>query len=216
MNDPASLSPTDTPLWDSIQRAVGKPFPGMSITPQLVVGFTDAGCTATWGQSPMAPGCSARRCHPGTSAHDSMETTNKSSKVSSCQRTFGSMSPKISSADNQHELVAERSPRPSRKSFHEWLTIQWRRWESNPRPPACKASALAELHLALEKTIDERRAVWDLIVFQRNGVRVTFIFGSYSATSTSVRSATCARSATRHDSPAHKTLTSPTFHIEGR
>ena len=42
MDDPASMSPTDTPLWDALQRAVGKPFPSVPITPQLIVGFTDA------------------------------------------------------------------------------------------------------------------------------------------------------------------------------
>lgn len=42
MNDPASISQIDTPLWDSLQRAVGKPFPSSRLDPQLIVGFTDA------------------------------------------------------------------------------------------------------------------------------------------------------------------------------
>ncbi len=42
MNDQASISRVDTPLWDSLQRAVGEPFPTARLTPQLVVGFTDA------------------------------------------------------------------------------------------------------------------------------------------------------------------------------
>lgn len=42
MNDMATASPTDTPLWDALQRAVAKPFPGARLTPQLLVGFTDA------------------------------------------------------------------------------------------------------------------------------------------------------------------------------
>jgi acetylornithine deacetylase/succinyl-diaminopimelate desuccinylase-like protein len=42
MNDQASTSRTDTPLWDSLQRAVNVPFPTARLTPQLVVGFTDA------------------------------------------------------------------------------------------------------------------------------------------------------------------------------
>ena len=42
MNDPASISRTDTPLWDVLQRAVEGPFPGARLTPQMVVGFTDA------------------------------------------------------------------------------------------------------------------------------------------------------------------------------
>ncbi|MEQ8842216.1 MAG: M20/M25/M40 family metallo-hydrolase [Acidimicrobiales bacterium] len=42
MNDPASISPTDTPLWHSLQRAVAKPFPGARLAPQFIVGFTDS------------------------------------------------------------------------------------------------------------------------------------------------------------------------------
>jgi acetylornithine deacetylase/succinyl-diaminopimelate desuccinylase-like protein len=42
MNDPASTSPIDTPLWESLQRAVEKPFPGALLAPQFVVGFTDS------------------------------------------------------------------------------------------------------------------------------------------------------------------------------
>ncbi len=42
MNDVASISRTDTPLWDSIERAVNTPFPTARLTPQMVVGFTDA------------------------------------------------------------------------------------------------------------------------------------------------------------------------------
>jgi acetylornithine deacetylase/succinyl-diaminopimelate desuccinylase-like protein len=42
MNDPATISPADTPLWDSLQRGIAKPFPTSRLTQQLVVGFTDA------------------------------------------------------------------------------------------------------------------------------------------------------------------------------
>ncbi len=42
MNDPASTSPVGTPLWDALTRAVNRPFPTARLTPQLVVGFTDA------------------------------------------------------------------------------------------------------------------------------------------------------------------------------
>ena len=42
MNDPASISRTDTPLWDSLARSIAKPFPTARPTPQLVVGFTDS------------------------------------------------------------------------------------------------------------------------------------------------------------------------------
>jgi acetylornithine deacetylase/succinyl-diaminopimelate desuccinylase-like protein len=42
LNDPASISRIDTPLWDTLQRAVTVPFPGARLSPQFTVGFTDA------------------------------------------------------------------------------------------------------------------------------------------------------------------------------
>ncbi|MEO1056252.1 MAG: M20/M25/M40 family metallo-hydrolase [Actinomycetota bacterium] len=42
MNDPSSMSRIDTPLWDSLARAISSPFPTARPTPQMVVGFTDA------------------------------------------------------------------------------------------------------------------------------------------------------------------------------
>ena len=42
MNDPASISRVDTPLWDALARSIAKPFPTARPTPQLVVGFTDS------------------------------------------------------------------------------------------------------------------------------------------------------------------------------
>ena len=42
MNDRASISRVDTPLWDSLQKAVSKPFPNAQLRPGLSVGFTDA------------------------------------------------------------------------------------------------------------------------------------------------------------------------------
>ena len=42
MNDPASISRTDNPLWESLHGAVTKPFPGARLSPQMTVGFTDA------------------------------------------------------------------------------------------------------------------------------------------------------------------------------
>jgi acetylornithine deacetylase/succinyl-diaminopimelate desuccinylase-like protein len=42
MNDPASISRTDTPLWDALQRAVNVPFPDARLNPQFSVGFTDS------------------------------------------------------------------------------------------------------------------------------------------------------------------------------
>ena len=42
MDDRASISRTDNPLWDALARAVNGPFPTARLSPQLSVGFTDA------------------------------------------------------------------------------------------------------------------------------------------------------------------------------
>ncbi|MDJ0771490.1 MAG: M20/M25/M40 family metallo-hydrolase [Ilumatobacter sp.] len=42
MDDPASMSRIDTPLWDSLQRAIGVPFPDARLNPQFIGGFTDS------------------------------------------------------------------------------------------------------------------------------------------------------------------------------
>jgi len=42
INDPASISRTETPLWDAMQKAVSVPFPGARLNPSFSVGFTDA------------------------------------------------------------------------------------------------------------------------------------------------------------------------------
>ena len=42
IDDAATISPTSTPLWDSLQRSVARPFPAASLLPSLTVGFTDA------------------------------------------------------------------------------------------------------------------------------------------------------------------------------
>ncbi|MEO5899463.1 MAG: M20/M25/M40 family metallo-hydrolase, partial [Ilumatobacteraceae bacterium] len=42
MDDPATISPTATPLWDALQRAIARPFPTSRLTPEIVVGFTDS------------------------------------------------------------------------------------------------------------------------------------------------------------------------------
>lgn len=41
INDPASISRTDTPLWDSLQKAVAHHFPAARLNPAMSVGFTD-------------------------------------------------------------------------------------------------------------------------------------------------------------------------------
>jgi acetylornithine deacetylase/succinyl-diaminopimelate desuccinylase-like protein len=39
---PASVSPTDTPLWDVLRRVVNAHYPGARLLPRMIVGFTDA------------------------------------------------------------------------------------------------------------------------------------------------------------------------------
>ncbi|MBM3222477.1 MAG: M20/M25/M40 family metallo-hydrolase [Candidatus Tectomicrobia bacterium] len=39
---PASVSPTETPLWDVLGRVVGHHYPGARLLPRLLVGFTDS------------------------------------------------------------------------------------------------------------------------------------------------------------------------------
>jgi acetylornithine deacetylase/succinyl-diaminopimelate desuccinylase-like protein len=39
---PASVSPTDTPLWDVLRRVVSAHYPGARLLPRMIVGFTDA------------------------------------------------------------------------------------------------------------------------------------------------------------------------------
>jgi len=42
INDASSASRIDTPLWDSLERAINKPFPSARLNPQFSVGFTDS------------------------------------------------------------------------------------------------------------------------------------------------------------------------------
>lgn len=72
MNDRASISQTDNPLWDSLARAVAKPFPRADLHPGMVVGFTDSRIYRSLGAvaygaglfSPdLDPGDFARRFH---------------------------------------------------------------------------------------------------------------------------------------------------------
>ena len=42
MDDPASISRTDTALWEALSRSIARPFPTARPTPQLIVGFTDS------------------------------------------------------------------------------------------------------------------------------------------------------------------------------
>ena len=113
------------------------------------------------------------------------------------------MSPKISSADltSMNSLRSAHS-RPSRKSFHEWLTIQWRRWESNPRPLLASrcSSQLSYVPWLSKISARTKERSEDLIVFQRNGVRgdihLRLILGDVNIGALGH----IARSAARHDS----------------
>ena len=42
IDDAASSSRIDTPLWDSLERAITRPFPTARLNPQFIVGFTDS------------------------------------------------------------------------------------------------------------------------------------------------------------------------------
>ena len=42
MTHPSSLSQANTPLWDSLHRAIAKPFPSAALVPRFTTGFTDA------------------------------------------------------------------------------------------------------------------------------------------------------------------------------
>lgn len=42
LEEPSTQSQIDTPLWDSMQKAVANPFPTSRIAPTISVGFTDA------------------------------------------------------------------------------------------------------------------------------------------------------------------------------
>jgi len=72
MDDAASSSRIDTPLWDALERAVTKPFPSARLNPQFIVGFTDARVyremgSVAYGAGLLSPGISggefARRFH---------------------------------------------------------------------------------------------------------------------------------------------------------
>jgi acetylornithine deacetylase/succinyl-diaminopimelate desuccinylase-like protein len=65
MDDPSSASPRDTPLWASLQRAVNGPFPAARLTPQLIVGFTDARVFRAMGSVAYGAGLFSPALGPG-------------------------------------------------------------------------------------------------------------------------------------------------------
>lgn len=65
MNDPAGISRIDTPLWDSLQRAIGRPFPGSRLTPSMSVGFTDSRVFRDLGSVAYGAGLLSPELSPG-------------------------------------------------------------------------------------------------------------------------------------------------------
>ncbi len=49
ISETSTMSPVDTPLWESMQRATAKRFPTSSLAPHLIVGFTDSRITREMG-----------------------------------------------------------------------------------------------------------------------------------------------------------------------
>jgi acetylornithine deacetylase/succinyl-diaminopimelate desuccinylase-like protein len=65
MNDPATMSRIDTPLWDALSRAITRPFPTARPTPQLVVGFTDSRIYRAMGAVSYGAGLFSPDLEPG-------------------------------------------------------------------------------------------------------------------------------------------------------
>ncbi|MEO5724857.1 MAG: M20/M25/M40 family metallo-hydrolase [Ilumatobacteraceae bacterium] len=65
IDDPATISPTATPLWDSLQRAISRPFPTARPTPELVVGFTDSRIYRQLGAVAYGAGLFSPSLNPG-------------------------------------------------------------------------------------------------------------------------------------------------------
>ncbi len=66
MNDASSISRTDNPLWDSIGAAVARPFPTASLSPRMVVGFTDARIYREMGAIAFGAGLMSPTLDPGS------------------------------------------------------------------------------------------------------------------------------------------------------
>lgn len=65
MNDAASISRTDTSLWESLSRAIAAPFPTARPTPQLIVGFTDSRIYREMGAVSYGAGLFSPELDPG-------------------------------------------------------------------------------------------------------------------------------------------------------
>jgi acetylornithine deacetylase/succinyl-diaminopimelate desuccinylase-like protein len=65
MNDAATISRVDTPLWDALERSIAKPFPSARPIPQLVVGFTDSRIYRAMGAVSYGAGLFSPTLEPG-------------------------------------------------------------------------------------------------------------------------------------------------------
>jgi len=62
---PSSISRHDTPLWESMQKAVAKPFPTATLNPSLIVGFTDSRVYREMGSIAYGAGLFSPSLEPG-------------------------------------------------------------------------------------------------------------------------------------------------------
>lgn len=65
LDDPASISRSDTPLWDAMQKAVSVPFPGARLNPSFAVGFTDSRVFRELGATAYGAGLFSRNLDAG-------------------------------------------------------------------------------------------------------------------------------------------------------
>ena len=65
MNDQASISRTDNPLWDALGNATAMAFPESSLSPQMTVGFTDARVYRNMGSVAYGAGLFSPQLDPG-------------------------------------------------------------------------------------------------------------------------------------------------------
>ena len=65
MNDPASMSRTDNPLWEALYRSVVREFPSARLQPSMSVGFTDARVYRSLGSVAYGAGLFSPSLDPG-------------------------------------------------------------------------------------------------------------------------------------------------------
>ncbi len=65
MNDPASISRTDNPLWEALERGITAEFPSARLNPGMTVGFTDARVYRQMGSVAYGAGLFSPELEPG-------------------------------------------------------------------------------------------------------------------------------------------------------